>query len=180
MLKTVILKGTSVASFALQDLLCVCCDVGNNCGWSLFKDTMKTAILLVNLVFLCFFILMQKWFTSFHTLKQNWFFFPREACLPAAFFFPVKIDFQPTLHWCQLQILNRFIFFHFCRAPVKKSVKGADLSGRNYQIVVSLKKKIWTDKDYIHYDEALFSHKCIRKGIYSWPWRLIIPFSGEL
>lgn len=112
LLKNAILKVTSGTSFALQDLFYICSGVGNNYGWGLSEETMKTAILPVNLVFLCFSILSKKCFTLFYTLKQNWcFFFSPEVSswsLPPS---PPQIVFQSTLQWCQLLLLNRFIFF---------------------------------------------------------------------
>lgn len=83
----------------------------------------------------------------------------------------------PAIHF-----FTHLFFFLLCYERLnpteylQKRVKGINWTGRNCQFVISLRKKVWTDKDYTHYYTALFSHKGIRKGIYSWPLKIYNSF----
>lgn len=163
----------------------MCSGVGNNYGWGPSKETMKMAILLVNLVFLCFSISIQKCFTLFHTLK-NWPFFPlKSVFLKSAPPHPkdrlsVYFAMMPATPFKQVYFFSPLLWKdESCKAPGKKRVKETNLTGRNYQIVISLKKKIWTK--IILIIMKLFSvTKALEKVFIADLWRFIIPFSGEL
>lgn len=99
----------------LQDLICVFSGAGNNNEWCPSKETMKTAILPVYLLFSPFSILSQKCFTLFQTLKQKCFlFFSCSLSSWSLFFCFLEIIFQSTLQWYQLFIFLHIYFFLLC------------------------------------------------------------------
>lgn len=115
----------------LQDLICIFSGAGNNNEWCPSKETMKTAILPVYLLFSPFSILSQKCFTLFQTLKQKCFLFFPAVCLPEVFFFlfprgnlSVYFAVIPAIHFFTHLFFSPLLWkSESCRVPAKKELK---------------------------------------------------------